>query len=82
MEKKIELIFPRKNGGVIMKMDIPEGMKLSGLLKTIGANKITAYNDFSGYKNSEELQDHAKYNIFTDSFDRTLSLIKDYKHKN
>jgi hypothetical protein len=81
MENKIELKIPKKQGDVYLKMNVPEEMKTSGLSEIIGAREIKECNTFSGHKEPEKLYDHAKYNVSTDNFDRTLNLIRDYTHR-
>lgn len=81
MEKKIELKIPKPQGDVYLCMSVPEDMKTSGLLEIIGANKITEFGLLSERDRLEELKNHARYKVSTDDFNRTLDLIKDYKHK-
>jgi hypothetical protein len=81
MGKKIELILPKKYGDTYLTINVHRKMKISGLLKTIKARAITLCNNFSEYRSSDIFQDNAIYKVLSDVPNRTLDLIKDYKHK-
>lgn len=82
MAKRIELIFPKKNGNSYFKMNVPEEMKPSGLLETIGAREIEECKNFSSHGEQGELHDHAKYKVITNDFNISLDLIRRYNNRN